>query len=116
MNEHGLIISDYNSRQDYTPCISLPDTEVYGICIPLTYQGRYWILVPKSSAKIGKSLRIHGVALTQSGRELFKVVEIAGADRYSEGLVKWFGKQGFRMSEVNGRQPRAVNVDSIQRI
>ena len=27
LNEHGLIISDYNSWQDYIPCISLPGTK-----------------------------------------------------------------------------------------
>ena len=110
LNEHGLIISDYNSWWEFTPCVALTGDATQAVCLPLRYQGRYWILKPTSKGKVGKKLKVHGVALTQSGRELFTIVEVDSIEKYSRGLVQFFQKRGFRMIGVDGRGPRIVSI------
>ena len=68
--------------------------------------------MPKSNANIGKKVRIHGVALTQSGREVFNIVQVEPMEHYSRELTKFFESKGFRMLEVANGQPRIVNVNS----
>ena len=110
LNEHGLVIADYNSQRDLTPCVAVPATPVLTFCIPFDYQGRHWILVPKSEDGVGKNVRINGVALTNSGRELSRIVEIKPMPDYSKALAEFFDKRGFRMIEVDGKGPRAVDI------
>ena len=112
LNEHGLVISDYNSWWEFTPCVALPGSGQQAVCIPLSYQGRHWILMPKSNRELGKKLRIEGVSLTQAGRELFKVVKVEPFDNYSENLAKFLEKKGFRMIEVDDGEPCVVSINA----
>ena len=116
LNEHGLVIPDYNSRNELTPCIALPievkGAEGQAVCIPFNYQSKHWILMPKSNDNIGKKLQIDGVALTQSGRELFNIVQVEPMEHYSRELTKFFESKGFSMLEVANGQPRPVNVNN----
>ena len=112
LNEHGLIISDYNSWYEYTPCMAVGGAGQQALCRPLNYQGRHWILKPMSNKEVGKTLRISGVALTQSGRELFKIVTVEPMDKYSQGLAHFLEESGFRMVEVGGGEPRIVNINA----
>ena len=68
--------------------------------------------MPMSNKKVGKTLRINGVALTQSGRELFKIVTVEPMDKYSQELAHFFEENGFRMVEVGGGEPRIVNINA----
>ena len=113
LNEHGLVISDYNSQWGYMPCVAFPTGfEQQAICIPLSYQGKHWILMPVSTTGIGKELRVSGVALTQSGKELFNIVKVEPIDNYSKALAQFFEGKGFRMIEVPGANPRVVDVSA----
>ncbi len=110
LNEHGLVISDYNSWREYMPCVVFPGVAQGAAFIPFVYQGRHWILIPRSSDKVGKKLRISGVALTQSGRELFRIVKVEPMDKYSRELTQFFEANGFRMVEVDDGDPRVVSL------
>ena len=112
LNEHGLVISEYNSWWEFVPCVSLPGGGQQAVCVPLGYQGRHWILKPMSNNKIGKKLKIEGAALTQSGRELFTIVKVEPADKYSKELAQWFEMKGFRMVEVDDGKPRVVSINA----
>ena len=112
LNEHGLIISDYNSWREIVPCVAFPGGGQETVCIPLNYQGRHWILMPKSHKEVGKNLRIDGVALTQSGKELLTIVKIQSMDSYSKEFAQFFEKKGFRMTEIDGGEPRVVSFDA----
>ena len=116
LNEHGLVISVYNSQLTFAPCLAppaiLPGLEQQAICIPLSYQGKHWILMPISNDKIGKKLRIGGVALTQSGKELFRIVQVEPIDNYSKALAQFFEGKGLRMIEVADGNPRVVDVSA----
>ena len=77
LNEHGLIISDYDSWCHYQACaeLSIPeDRKQMILCNPFQFQGSYWLLRPKGS-NVGKTLKLSGVALTQAGRELSRIVD-----------------------------------------
>ena len=112
LNEHGLVISDYNSWSGFVPCVGLPRGGHQAVCIPLSYQGRHWILMPVSNDNVGKELRIEGVALTQSGRELSRIMKVEPMESYSKGLAQFFDRNGFRMTEVGGGGPCVVSLDS----
>ena len=115
LNEHGLIIPDYNSWRECTPCIALPVVPRLGqqtVCLPLSYQGKHWILMPISNSGIDKKFRVSGVALTLSGRELFSIVKVEPIDNYSKALAKFFEGKGFRMIEVADGNPRVVDVSA----
>lgn len=112
LNEHGLIISDYNSWREYTPCMAIGDAGQQVLCIPLNYQERHWIFMPMSHKGVGETLKIHGVALTQTGRELFKIVTVETVGKYSQELAHFFEKRGFRMVEVRGGEPRIVDISA----
>ena len=111
LNEHGLIISDYNSWWEFMPFVALPGGGQQAVCIPLSHQGKHWFLMPKSNKEVGKKLRIAGVALTQSGRELLTIVKIQPMDSYSKELAQFFEKEGFRMIEVGDGEPRIVSIN-----
>ena len=112
LNEHGLIISDYNSWYEYVPCLDAIGAGQQAICWPLNFQGRHWTLTPISKGNVGKKLKIYGVALTKSGRELSKIVKVEPMDKYSQELARFFEKQGFRMVEVEDGKPRVVSINA----
>ena len=63
-----------------------------------------------SNGRIGQTLKIEGVALTQSGRELYRIVKMEQMDDYSTQLAQFFQRNGFRMIEVSDGEPRVVSV------
>ncbi len=111
LNEHGLVISDYNSWFEHVPCRAIPGTENQALSIPWDFQRRHWLLAPISKDKRGKNLRIHGVALTQTGRELFRIVKVERVDDFANGLFKFLESKGFRMIEVSDTNPQVVTVN-----
>jgi len=100
LNEHGLVIPDYNSWIDCR--ISMQG-------IPFNFQNRLWSLVPEGRTPQKKTLRLSGVALTRAGRELARVVEVQPMVKFTEALMEYFRSQGLRMVEVaeySGRRSR----------
>ena len=115
LNEHGLIISDYNSWRDYGICQGSRILEVMqqetgstiaAIRFPFLYQGRHWVLEPRGELQLDAKLKLHGVALTRSGMELSKVVETDPAQEYMEDLVAFFRGQGLDMTAVSTENPQ----------
>lgn len=97
LNEYGLIISDYNSRMPYTPCIRNEDNLVL---LPFYYALRQWVLLPRSARDTTQDFQLHGVALSQAGRELFGVVDLDPVDEYTAELKKFFAEQHLQMTEI----------------
>lgn len=114
LNEHGLIISDYNSWYDYRMSIGLltrfDNKQTHIIRIPFKFQKRYWILAPSSERETNSELRISGVALTQAGKELFKIIECKEMPDYHQALADFFATQNLVMTEVSSREPHIVNM------
>lgn len=102
LNEHGLIISDYNSWYDIRVAIGIAVGGVRPslLRIPFYFQGKYWVLVPTTRHDAGKEFRLSGVALTKSGQKLSRVVGLEPADQYAQALRDYFEKNSLKMTEV----------------
>ncbi len=91
LNEHGLVIPDYNSWFDYR-------SSTQGI--PFRFQSRLWNLVPEDQNWQKGRLKLSGVALTRTGRELSRVVEVQPMAEFTQALVDYFTGQKLGMVEV----------------
>ena len=103
LNEHGLIISDYNSWRDYGLCImgatTLPGSGL-PIQAPFQHQGKSWYLVPIGKQVPSGQFRVHGVAFTSSGRELSHLVQKEPVEEYTRDLIAFFRTKNLRMIET----------------
>ncbi len=109
LNEHGLIIADYNSYYDYRLSLGVPlpgRTEF--LRIPFCFQDRFWVLEQSTERSKSEEFRVSGVALTRAGRELSRVADLEPVPKYAQALMKFFEKQKLRMVEVDSMQPRTV--------
>ena len=106
LNEHGLITSEYNSWYDIQSTIGLTFVDAQEVLrIPFCFQGKCWILAATSAGVHGKEFRLHGVALTKSGQELSRIIDVEPADQYSKMLRDYFKKNYLQMMEVESWEP-----------
>ena len=106
LNEHGLIISDYNSRIDYSPSagIPIPGSPKKKVHIPFQYQRQNWILEPNNGHK-KTDFKLDGVALTRAGRQLSRAVECDPMNNYTQDLHKYFESKRVKMSRTDSSAP-----------
>ena len=106
LNEHRLIIADYNSWYDYNLSIGihLPGPGPDSLRIPFVFQGRSWVLEPITPPWPGKEFRVSGVALTRAGQELSRIIELRPMEDYFQGLVNFLEKRHLRMVETSSNQ------------
>lgn len=98
LHEYGLIISDYNSYSDYRMCIA--DSN-HVVPVPLIYKNREWGFIPSSDTQTNGELKLSGVALSRSGKELLTIVEIEAVEQYSTSIQEYFAKKGLQMVEIS---------------
>lgn len=103
LNEHDLIISDYNSWFDYQVAIGIAVVKSGPqIRLPFTFQGKRWILVPQQDRQATNQFKLSGVALTVSGKELAKVIDLESMDDFTRDLSGFFARKGLGMAELPG--------------
>ena len=96
LEEYGLIISDFHSWKDYrTSIVDLRSA----FLLPIKYQCRQWKLV-RSTENKQSEFRIHGVALSMVGRELFSVVDQVENSTYTRNLNQFFEKKNMKMVQI----------------
>lgn len=100
LNEHGLIISDYNSWIDYQPTIGVIDDAGITIQVPFVFQGKWWGLAAQEDRQPGERYELSGVALSVSGRELAKIIELESMDAFAQELKQYFLSQKLQMLEL----------------
>ena len=107
LNEHGLIVPEYNSWLDYNFCINAwPSERKEGRCvIPFNFQGSYWLLTPTTKRSAGQEFRLEGVALTASGQELSMVVELRPDEAFAKALKQFFSTHQLQMVQVDSGLP-----------
>ncbi|MBI4782503.1 MAG: DUF2806 domain-containing protein [Oscillatoriophycideae cyanobacterium NC_groundwater_1537_Pr4_S-0.65um_50_18] len=98
LEEYGLIISDFNSYIDYRATIARNNM----VGVALKYSNTYWGLVPANidDWPLEKDLRVHGVQLSNSGKELLKIVEIEPNEQYASALNAYFLNMGLKLTVV----------------
>ena len=105
LNEHGLIISDYNSWRDYQSAVGLVVRDSSAVLrFPFVFQNRYWVLVPTDHYS-SEQFKLHGVALTEAGKELSRVVGLEPMEKFTQDLKKFFSKKKLKMTEVDDWSP-----------
>jgi hypothetical protein len=97
LQEHGLIISDYNSYSDYQAAVAYQNTVV----LPFVYQSNSYAFFPKIPLTERQEFRVVGVALSRAGRELLSIVDIQPDEGYKSALIKFFEQQGMTVTTVN---------------
>ena len=114
LNEHGLIISDYNSWFDYKICIGISSSspETTMLRFPFSFQDRYWVLVSTTRRAENQEFRLSGVALTRAGRELSRIVDLEPMNTYAQALIKFFETNNLKMIEVDNWQPQSFKTDT----
>jgi hypothetical protein len=98
--EYGLIISDFNSYFPYVPAMVADGGGT--VPMPFEHQHASFALVPSKplTPQQRMDFKVHGVGLSQAGRELLGIVEIDPDEGYTKALVEYFGKQGFTLVKV----------------
>ena len=81
----------------YGTCIANEDNKV---TTSLYFNKKHYGLVPNDRLNYDKELRLHGVALTKAGKELFEIVSIEENEEYSKALFEFFGNKQLMMQEV----------------
>ena len=82
LNEHGLIISDYNSYDTYVVNADSADSGEF----TLHHQGVSWDWIIARQDVNKKTVKLHGVAMTVAGVELSQVVAPEPMTEYTEAL------------------------------
>ena len=113
LNERGLIIGEYNSWYDMKMCIGISTPSIGQqnaiVRIPFRFEDRYWVLVPSDQRTLGSEYRVSGVALTQAGKELSKIVECQLMPEYFQALASFFASQNLVMTEVFNPEPQVIS-------
>ena len=101
LNEHGLIISDYNSWRDLSICIVYQVAHgMKQVALPFRHQGTLWALEPHAPRKPGTEFRVHGVALSHAGQELSRIVDQVPIPNYTKRLYAFFQQQKLKMQAL----------------
>ena len=110
LEEHGLIISEYNSWIDIKGSIGLPlgEGNTRLVHSPFCFQKKYWILRSTTHSSPRKEFRLSGVAFSNSGRELSRVVDLEAAGEYARDAIAYFEKNGLTMVEVENWEPKVL--------
>ena len=102
LNEHGLITSDYNSWSDYA--IFPTNTKNLGRAptesLWLQHASERWYVYEKSGSRANKKIKIHGVALSNAGIELSRLVDTTQDSKYTAALVRFLSSKGLDLRRI----------------
>ena len=89
LNEHGLVVPDFDSWRGL-PAVLLQK-------VGILFQGNKWHMSLRESEEM---LKLHGVAMTNSGMELSKIVEIEPMPDFTEAFRTFLSKHVVRGIEI----------------
>ena len=118
LNEYGLIIPDYNSYYDYRICLwnlAQGSNQTTILRIPFKFQDKCWVFDSSVQRDVNQELRLTGVALSRSGRELSSVVNLEPMEEYTTDLMNFLQSQGFQMTEVENCNPQVFDISNQMR-
>ena len=117
LNEHNLIISNYESSYPMGYCIGKTESNTNGqklkIHRPFFFQSRHWALVPIMQIPAGNEFRVGGVALSQAGKELCGTIEHESLPKYHSDLERYFASCGLVLTEVGSPDQHTIDIDVI---
>ena len=105
LNEHGLIVPEYNSKWTNLVVDAGPNRSPRWSSIAFGLQDHVWVLVPIDKREGNFKIEINGILLTHSGMELARVVEIQSMPEYQQAFADYFEQKGLSMSEIDFGAP-----------
>ena len=105
LNEHGLIVPEYNSIWTTLVVDAGPSTSPRWSSIAFGFQDRVWVLVSIDERQGNFNIDINGILLTRSGMELARVVGIKAMPEYQQAVADFFEQKGLSMSEIDFGAP-----------
>ena len=115
LNEHGLIISDYNSWFPFSMNFVRIEGGKKTVPVPFRFLGQFWGLevIDDSREEPGADFKIAGVALTQVGRELSTIVEIEPMDQFAEDFKSALRERNLRLMPVEILPLRLSQIQTV---
>ena len=107
LNEHGLIVPEYNSTWTNQVIDAGPDKSPRWISMAFGFQDQIWVLVPIDKREGDFNAVINGILLTTSGMELARVVDIRAMPEYQQAVTHFFEQKGLGMSQFDFSTPHA---------
>jgi len=108
LNEHGLIVPEYNSAWVNRVVDAGLDKSPRWSSIAFDFQNHTWILVPIDQREGNFNIEINGVVLTHSGMELAKGVDIEIMPEYQQAVADFFEQKGLGMFEIDFGAPNTT--------
>lgn len=107
--EHGLIIADFHSYVDYDGAVvvATPSDEVIAKAqFTIRMDGRTFVLKAiRENLENPVTVRVHGVALSNVGRELFAIVNKTAEPSYSAAVHAFFAGRNLELMEISPTAP-----------
>ena len=103
--EHGLVVQDFNTGYDFGHL--LKTYKGYGRWT-IDFQGEPWELVPGHTVSYETPFALPGICMTQSGRELFRVVEFMPTEEsnaYKSALISYLAGFDIELTPVPEDHP-----------
>ena len=107
LNEHGLIVPEYNSTWMNLVADTGPSKSPRWSSMAFGFQGRAWVFVPIDGREGDFKIETSGILLTHSGMELARVVDIEAMPEYHQAVTDYFEQRGLSMSEIDFGAPDA---------
>ena len=101
LQEHGLIISDYNSYMNIGMCYVGSNKDKV---VSFKYLRRTFVLKAQGGRGYTMGFMLSGVALSKSGRELYDVVDVLQSESYMTTLLEYFKRQRIDIVEAKSVQ------------
>ena len=95
LNEHDLIISDYNSWQSFAAV-----GKGSPVGLPFQFQDAFCVLNPSEEHATAWDGKLSGVALSLSGKELAAVIELQPVEAFEKALRAYFRRLGLSMTAI----------------
>lgn len=97
--EYGLIQSELHITGTFDFFIDgSPHSK--SLAFPLTIQGKNYKLYPKPERDMDERLKLSGLSLSSTGKELLTVIDPPACDKYIQGLKEYFDKIHLSMVEL----------------
>ncbi len=102
LNEHGLVIADYNAWMDYVVAReAFVDSGGQEIQRPFVFQGSRWDLELAPPDVDQRIVKLYGVVLTWAARELARVVNVRPEGGYQQALESFFRQNGVELVRID---------------
>ena len=105
LNEHGLIVPEYDSELQHMVTDAGLDKSPRWISIAHGFQGRNWVLTPIDQRQGDQTIKLHVILLTNAATELARVVDIEPMLEYEQAVADFFEQKGFHMLEIDFGAP-----------